>query len=78
MTTKEDVFTVIQEHYRTGSTVRIRHGGAGWQRLHEGKYGTICKVIRLHDYAERTTSFLYSVFVDGEEWPYGHSEVEAI
>jgi len=78
MTTKESPFTIIEGPHRNGSTVQIRPGYNGHQRLHVGRRGFICKVTPLHDYAERTTSFLYSVCVGGEEWPYSHSEVEAL
>ena len=75
---KEVPFVLLDEPLRNGSTVQIRPGYNGHQRLHVGRRGFVCKVTPMHDYADRTTSFLYYVFVDGQEWPYSHSEVEAL
>ncbi len=47
---KEVPFMLLDEPLRNGSTVQIRPGYNGHQRLHVGRRGFICKVTPLHDY----------------------------
>lgn len=77
-TVKEKPFTVIADRHCPGCTVCILPSWTSMERLHKGRYGMICKVVPVDDYADRQTSYLYMVLIDGEEWPYSHFEVRAV